>query len=29
MGLNSEFLKRRNFLRERDKRPFLQDTLNP
>ena len=27
MGLNSEFLKRRNFLRARNKRPFSQDTL--
>ena len=29
MGLNSEFLIRRNILRERDKRTFLQDTLCP
>ena len=29
MGLNSEFLKRRNFPRKRDKRPFSKDTLNP
>ena len=27
MGLNSEFSKRRNLPRERDKRPFSQDTL--